>query len=98
MVKRRRFEQPQSIKERWLAAFAKKMREKASLLPPGTEQKEFESEPSRYGRLMGKFAGVAVIDVRQEQPAILLAQNNGFDSSLLAVTRSLVILNRRRRP
>ena len=40
------------------------MREKVSLLPPGTEQEEYESEPSRYGRLMGKFAGVAVIDVK----------------------------------
>jgi len=92
MVKRRRFERPQSIKDRWLAAFAKKMREKASLLPPGTEQ---ESEPSRYGRLMGKFAGIAVIDVKQEQPAILLTQKHGFDSPLLAVTRRLVIPNRR---
>jgi hypothetical protein len=98
MVKRRRFEQPQSIKDRWLAAFAKKMREKASLLPPGTEQEEYGSEPSRYGRLMGKFAGIAVIDVKQEQPAILLTQKHGFDSPLLAVTRRLVIPNRRRRP
>ena len=95
MVKRRRFERPQSIKDRWLAAFAKKMREKASLLPPGTEQDE--SEPSRYGRLMGKFAGIAVIDVKQEQLAILLMQKHGFDSPLLAVTRRLVIPNRRRR-
>jgi hypothetical protein len=40
MFQRRRFEQPQSLKDRWLAAFAKKMREEASLLPPGTEHED----------------------------------------------------------
>jgi hypothetical protein len=36
MSKRRRFKQLQSLKDRWLAAFAKQMREKVSLLPSGT--------------------------------------------------------------
>jgi hypothetical protein len=75
MSKRRRFKQPQSIKDRWLAAFAKEMRQRASLLPPGTE------EPSRYGSSfgrMGKFAVVAITEVKQGPPAILLTQKYGF--------------------
>jgi hypothetical protein len=77
MVKRRRFEQPQSLKDRWLAAFAKKMRD--SLLPPSTEQEDMLRKASRadtagsFGR-MGKFAGIAVIEVKQGPPAILLTQ------------------------
>jgi hypothetical protein len=83
MSKRRRFKQPQSLKDRWLAAFAKQMREKVSLLPPGTEQEDMLRKASQadtagsFGR-MGKFAVVAVTEVKQGPPAILLTQKHAF--------------------
>jgi hypothetical protein len=84
MFKPRHFKQPQSLKDRWLAAFAKQMREKASLLPPGTEQEDILRKASQadtagsFGR-MGKFAVVAVTEVKQGPPAILLTQKHGFN-------------------
>jgi hypothetical protein len=46
MFERRRFEQTESLKDR-LASFAKEVREKASLLPPGAERNNMLTRASQ---------------------------------------------------
>ena len=68
MLKRNRFKQTISFKDR-LASFARETRDRASLLPPGTEKDDLLMKArqadmaSHFGRL-GQLTGLAAAEIR----------------------------------